>query len=127
MMICIFIGMRTMAYADAKHNEARGQLLYATHCNSCHTSQIHWREQKLVTDWDSLVAQVRRWQYIGGLSWSEDEIIDVSHHLDKLYYGYKNTLQGRKPLQLMRKMQRPAQQRQIKYPTKIKEPHYANQ
>lgn len=101
-ILCVLSGMQAVAYAEVKHNEARGQLLYETHCNVCHTSQIHWREQKLVTDWDSLVAQVRRWQYIGGLSWSEDEVSDVAHHLDKLYYGYKNTAQGKKPLQLMR-------------------------
>lgn len=102
-LLFLLCGMKSMAYADGKHNQARGQLLYSTHCNACHTSQIHWREQKLVVDWNSLVEQVRRWQYISGLSWSEDEVNDVAHHLDKLYYGYKNTAQGKKPLQLMHK------------------------
>jgi len=101
--LCMIMGAQSMAYADSKYNEARGQLLYSTHCNACHFSQIHWREQKLVVDWNSLVEQVRRWQYISGLSWSEDEINDVARHLDKLYYGYKNTAQGKKLLQLMPK------------------------
>lgn len=104
MSLCMLSGVHAVAYADVKHNSARGELLYETHCNVCHTSQVHWREQKLVTDWDSLVAQVRRWQQISGLSWSEDEIADVAHHLDVLYYGYKNTVQSkRKPVQFLPK------------------------
>lgn len=89
------------ACASEKYNEARGQLLYTTHCNACHTAQIHWRQQKLVTDWESLVVQVRRWQYISGLGWSEDEVQDVSQHLDTLFYGYKNSAKDKKPVQLM--------------------------
>lgn len=89
------------ACASEKYNEARGQLLYTTHCNTCHTTQIHWRQQKLVTDWESLVAQVRRWQYISGLGWSEDEVQDVSQHLDTFFYGYINSVKDKKPAQLM--------------------------
>lgn len=100
-LLCILCFSQPLVYAAEKYSETRGQLLYTTHCIACHTSQIHWREQKLVTDWESLVAQVRRWQYISGLSWSEDEIKDVSHHLDTLYYGYENTAKGKKPVQLM--------------------------
>ena len=91
----------SFSYAQGKYNEARGRLLYEAHCNACHSMQIHWREQKLVTDWKTLLAQVRHWQNIGGLGWNEDEIGDVAHYLDKYYYGYKNTVQGGKSLQLM--------------------------
>ena len=100
-MLVLYIGMLTMAHADAKYDEARGQLLYETHCNACHSTQIHWRDQKQVTDWESLVTQVRYWQFICGLSWNRDEIDDVAHHLDKNFYGYKNSAQGRRPQQLM--------------------------
>jgi len=89
------------ACASEKYNEARGQLLYSTHCIACHTTQVHWRQQKLVTNWESLVAQVRRWQSISCLSWSEDEVQDVSQHLDTLFYGYKNSAKDKQPVQLM--------------------------
>lgn len=88
-------GLNTLSFSQGKHNEERGQLLYETHCIACHSTQIHWREQKLVNDWESLLSQVRRWQYIGGLSWSEDEVADVASYLDKLFYHDK------KPDQLM--------------------------
>lgn len=103
LLLCMLCFPQTLVYGAEEYNEARGQLLYTTHCNACHSSQIHWREQKLVTDWQSLVAQVNRWQFISGLNWSEDEVKDVSHHLDALFYGYKNTVQGKKPVQLMHK------------------------
>jgi len=31
----------------------RGALLYDTHCIGCHTTQAHWRDRRLVTDWAS--------------------------------------------------------------------------
>jgi mono/diheme cytochrome c family protein len=49
---------------------SRGELLYTTHCIACHTTQLHWRDRRLVTDFASLVAQVGRWQKNTGLGWS---------------------------------------------------------
>jgi mono/diheme cytochrome c family protein len=97
LLLWFLLVLQTPACASEKYIEARGLLLYSTHCNACHTTQVHWREQKLVTDWDSLVAEVRRWQYISGLGWSEDDVEDVAYHLDRLFYHYKN------PAQLMYK------------------------
>ena len=93
----------SQAYAQEKPNEARGQFLYSTHCNVCHTAQIHWRQQKLATNWDSLLTQVRRWNDIGGLNWSEDEISDVAHYLNVTYYGYENTALGKNPDKILLK------------------------
>ena len=99
--LCLFWGIHTLAHAQPEHDEPRGKLLYATHCNACHTSKIHWREQKLATGWGSLKAQVRRWQASAGLGWSEEEITDVAHYLNALHYGFpvsgqKDLLQGKK-------------------------------
>lgn len=62
MGICMAFVLWLHAYAHAALNssESRGELLYATHCNACHSAEVHWRKLKLATDWDSLVAQVRR-------------------------------------------------------------------
>ncbi|MDE2311345.1 MAG: hypothetical protein KGL01_11060 [Betaproteobacteria bacterium] len=89
--LCLFWGMHTLAHAQPKHGESRGELLYATHCNACHTSKIHWREQKLAIDWSSLKAQVRRWQASIGLDWSEEEITDVTNYLNTVHYGFPVT------------------------------------
>jgi len=84
----LLLVVHTLVYAQEKQSDSRGELLYSTHCNTCHTSQVHWREQKLVTDWNSLVNQVRRWQSISGLSWREEEISAVAHYLDAVYYQF---------------------------------------
>ena len=86
--LCLFCGIHALAYAQPKHDESRGELLYSTHCNACHTSEIHWRKQKLATDWNSLKVQVRRWQADIGLSWSEEEITDVAQYLNLRHYGF---------------------------------------
>ena len=105
--MCLFWGMHAMAHAQPKHGEARGELLYATHCSACHTAKIHWREQKLATDWNSLKGQVRRWQASIGLNWSEEEITDVTHYLNAIHYGFtvpdqQGLLQEGKPIQVLR-------------------------
>lgn len=89
----LLLAAHNLTYAQGKQSEARGELLYMAQCNSCHTAQMHWREQKLSTDWSSLVAQVRRWQGIGGLNWNEEEINDVANYLNAVIYKYKNTAQ----------------------------------
>lgn len=53
-----------------------------------HTAKVHWRNDKLATDWSSLKAQVDRWQDITGLNWSEQDITDVAFYLNILHYNY---------------------------------------
>ena len=71
--------------------QSRGQLLYDTHCIACHTTQVHWREHKLVTDWASLKAQVQRWQQVNSLGWPANDVVEVARYLnDSVYHIEKN-------------------------------------
>ena len=72
----------------AVQDRARGQLLYETHCVSCHGRSIHWRDRKLASNWPTLVAQVDRWQRNGGLGWSGEEVEDVARYLDATIYRF---------------------------------------
>jgi mono/diheme cytochrome c family protein len=65
---------------------SQGELLYTTHCVACHTTEIHWRDKKLVKDWRALIAQVGRWQANGNLNWGEEEIVAVAHYLNGTFY-----------------------------------------
>ena len=65
-----------------------GALLYDTHCIACHTEKVHWRNAKRVTDWATLVREVRRWQASAGLSWGDDDIAAVARHLNALFYRF---------------------------------------
>lgn len=80
-----------MALSQAAPPASRGQLLYTTHCNECHTTQMHWRNDRRALDWDSLKAQVRRWQGNAGLGWGDADIAEVARHLNDTIYRYPQT------------------------------------
>ncbi|MBP8308723.1 MAG: cytochrome C [Burkholderiaceae bacterium] len=79
------------AGAQTAPSQNRGALLYSTHCIACHTTEVHWRGRKLVTDWSSLMVQVRRWQSVQQLNWSDDDIVQVARHLNARFYKVKET------------------------------------
>lgn len=66
----------------------RGQLLYATHCIECHNSQVHWRERQDARDWNTLRAEVVRWQSAASLGWSDADIDEVTRHLNDTIYHF---------------------------------------
>jgi mono/diheme cytochrome c family protein len=74
--------------AAQAQSPSRGELLYTTHCGACHGTQMHWREKKLATTWDTLKAQVRRWQGVARLEWGEAEVEDVARYLNETIYRY---------------------------------------
>jgi len=84
------LGVSVMAHAQVPA-QTRGQLLYGTHCISCHSTQMHWRENKRAYDWDSLKLQVRRWQDNASLQWSEADVAEVARHLNDTIYHYPQT------------------------------------
>lgn len=67
---------------------SRGELLYSTHCITCHTEKMHWRTLAQARDWDTLKAQVRRWQGEAKLDWSEEDISEVARHLNDTIYRF---------------------------------------
>lgn len=81
-----FLGASLLA--PAAQAQSRGELLYATHCIACHTTEVHWRDKKMATNWVSLTFQVRRWQDASGLGWSESDIQDVARYLNETIYHY---------------------------------------
>ena len=89
-LVLLFILSGNLAYAGAQppHGATRGELLYSTHCITCHSTQVHWRSKKLATDWTSLKGEVRRWQEVSGLGWVDDDISEVARYVNALYYHY---------------------------------------
>jgi mono/diheme cytochrome c family protein len=77
-----------IATAQGAATPSRGELLYDTHCKACHREQVHWRDQKLATDWTSLREQVRHWQASARLGWSEADIVEVTRHLNDAHYRF---------------------------------------
>lgn len=87
--VCLWIP----AVTNAQDEATRGELLYTTHCIACHNTSIHWRDKKIAGDWNSLNAQVRRWQEIAGLGWNNDDIAEVARYLNALHYHYPKPTQ----------------------------------
>jgi mono/diheme cytochrome c family protein len=85
---CLFVGVFAEAHAESETERSRGEMLYSTHCIACHTTHVHWRDQRLATDWASLNRQVRRWQSNTSLNWNEEDIEAVSGYLNALYYHF---------------------------------------
>lgn len=67
---------------------SRGELLYKTHCVACHDANVHWRSQRLATDWKSLNVQVMRWQSAIQLNWDDADIASTASYLNSLYYQF---------------------------------------
>ena len=68
--------------------QSRGELLYSTHCLACHSVQMHWRDKRVVSYGQSLRAQVMRWQGAASLEWSDDDILQVTRHLNTTIYRF---------------------------------------
>ena len=68
-----------------------GEALYSVHCNVCHSTQVHWRDNKLATDWGSLKDLVRRWQATAALAWSEADVVEVARYLNDTIYRHPQT------------------------------------
>jgi hypothetical protein len=86
--LLVLCGNTLAAGTPALPAASRGELLYATHCISCHNVDIHWRDKRLVTDRISLQREVYRWQETSSLDWSEDDVAEVARYLNVLYYAY---------------------------------------
>lgn len=84
-------GCAALAHSQAPPAATRGQLLYSAHCITCHTTQIHWRDDRQAHDWDSLKVHVRRWQANAGLQWGEADIAEVARHLNDTIYRFPQT------------------------------------
>lgn len=87
-LICAVFAHTASAAGETPPDLGRGELLYETHCTSCHNTEVHWRDKRLATDWASLRAEVHRWQDNASLGWSDEDVAEVTQYINARYYGY---------------------------------------
>jgi len=75
----------------AAPDRTRGELLYRTQCQFCHTEEIHWRDKNLVTDWNSLISMVDRWQSNINLNWNAEDVVEVASYLNSVFYHFSES------------------------------------
>jgi hypothetical protein len=89
--LLVFVACGWLAGGAPAWAQDRGEVLYAMHCGTCHRAEMHWRAKRAVTDWPSLQAEVRKWQVVVALAWSEDEVLDVARYLNDSIYHFELT------------------------------------
>jgi len=77
------------AAAAVAQTPAPAQTMHDTYCVMCHDSKIYTRENRTARDYESLRAEVNRWQTNVSLNWSETEVDAVTTWLAERYYGLK--------------------------------------
>ncbi len=85
----VALGLVLIAASGTVLAQSRGELLYATHCSFCHTTQVHWRDKRAATDWATLRAQVDRWQSAEALAWNEATVVEVANFLNDTIYRFE--------------------------------------
>ncbi|MFM9916972.1 MAG: c-type cytochrome [Rhizobacter sp.] len=91
MRVLLIVLACNLVAAPSAMAQSRGELLYTTHCISCHTTEMHWRDKRAASNWPALKAQVRRWQDAASLAWSDSDILDVSRYLNETTYHFEQT------------------------------------
>ena len=81
-----------VAPQPAAADESRGKLLYENHCQVCHESTVHVRENRKVEDRAGIMRMVVRFSDHLELDWSADEMRDVADYLAAEYYGLAGSL-----------------------------------
>ena len=64
----------------------RGRLLYENHCQGCHTSRAHVRDNRKANTIAEVRGWVNRWQATQALGWSATELDDVTAWLYLRFY-----------------------------------------
>ena len=68
----------------------RGEMLYATHCASCHSERLHHREKSKIRSLADLRDEVARWAPQTRHRFTLDEKEDVVQHLNRTHYKLRN-------------------------------------
>ncbi len=66
----------------------KGKLLTEQNCVRCHGSEVYTRDDRRVTSLPGLNKQVQRCEQMLGLTWFEDDINNVSGHLNQQFYKF---------------------------------------
>ena len=74
----VLFGNLADAYAQPMHDATRAELLRSTQCIACRSAEVHWRDQKPITDRTSPQAEVRRGHGLSWLGWGDDGVAEMA-------------------------------------------------
>ncbi len=70
----------------------RGQLLYENHCQVCHESVVHVRQNRRAESKDQLQTWVVRWSTHLKLTWTAEDTGAVVDYLNQRYYQFDGSV-----------------------------------
>ncbi len=76
-----------LAFVGNVGAQSPAKTMHDTYCIMCHGTEVYTRESRIAHDYDSLRAQVARWQSNVALNWSDTEIDMMTTWLAQRYYG----------------------------------------
>ncbi len=83
-------GLLVSGASMAAGNAGNGQKLFSgSKCDKCHGTEVFTRTDRKVKDLKGLEAQVRRCDSNLNTNWFDDEILDVTAHLNQKFYKFK--------------------------------------
>ena len=94
-ILLLLTALSILSNQSAVADAARGAELEQNNCTSCHAarfegnkSAIYLRDNKRVHNYNQLVSQVRFCENNLGLTWFDNQILDVVEHLNQSYYHF---------------------------------------
>ena len=88
LLIAAIAAAGIFAFADTLPPSAGEELMFSGHASAYQDTQAYWSELGQAHDWDSLKAQVRRWQEIAKPGWAEADIEDVARSLNQAVFRF---------------------------------------
>ena len=85
LVLAMLLATSSGTIADAQ----RGQQLHDEHCMKCHDTGVYTRENRRITNQETLLKQVRRCELNLGLRWFDKDINDVAEYLNQSFYNFK--------------------------------------
>lgn len=82
--------LASTAHANEQPDPLNGKKLFEqSSCLECHGSEVFTRDERKVTDYVALEAQVRRCDANLSTNWFDDQILDVVEYLNTTYYQFE--------------------------------------
>ena len=94
-LVLVGAGMVLVGMPAVRADGERGRLLYENHCQTCHESVVHIREQRKAKTPADLRAAIERWAAERKLTWGADEQADVYRYLNNRYYKFAAEIPAR--------------------------------
>lgn len=64
----------------------RGQVLYETHCGTCHYPKLHTREKSVIKSYAALKEDVVKWAAQTPRRFTSEELDDIAEYLSQSHY-----------------------------------------